>query len=213
MKNQREEYSLVILAGGRSSRMGEDKAELMLGGKTFLTQLIDKGAHLGFDEIIISGRKTGDISIDIENQSRQKIYGVTDIYKDRGPLGGMHSALRAAKNKYCFVITVDVPQIHEKTISAILNAHEAAVLEDPQCKAVFLEHQGRREYLIGVYASSLCTEIEPLIIGEGASVRRLLNKITWKTCSLELEETEVQNINTPDVYHEVELWYHKAIEW
>lgn len=211
MKNQRKEYSLVILAGGRSSRMGEDKAELMLGGKTFLAQLIDKGAQLGFDEIIISGRKTGDISIDRNKQSEQKIYGVTDIYKDRGPLGGMHSALQAAKNQYCFVITVDVPQIREKTISAILDAHERAVAENPLCRAVFLEHQGRSEYLIGVYASSLCEEIEPLIKDEGASVRRLLNKITWKTCSLDVEETEVQNINTPDVYHEIELWYHKSI--
>lgn len=191
--------------------MGKDKANLLLGDRTFLANLIEKGAHLGFDEIIISGRKAGDIS-NIEEQSLNNLQCVCDIYKERGPLGGMHSALLAARNKYCFVITVDVPQISESTIETIISFHKKAIAEDPRCKAVILEHEGRREYLIGVYESSLGLEIEPLILEKGVSIRRLLDKITWQVCPLTVDETEVQNINTPEVYHEVELWYHKSIK-
>jgi len=48
-------FSLIILAGGESRRMGSDKAMLMLNGRIFLDTLIDKGKEAGFGEIIISG--------------------------------------------------------------------------------------------------------------------------------------------------------------
>ena len=50
-----EEMSAVILAGGRSSRMGTDKARLRLGEKTLLELMVEKVRRLGITEIVVSG--------------------------------------------------------------------------------------------------------------------------------------------------------------
>ena len=48
-------YSLLVLAGGKSSRMGRDKAKLLLGEKSFLECILDKAEMLGIGETYLSG--------------------------------------------------------------------------------------------------------------------------------------------------------------
>ena len=53
--NRAERYSLLLLAGGKSSRMGEDKAELLMDGESFLSCQIKKADRLGIREVYVSG--------------------------------------------------------------------------------------------------------------------------------------------------------------
>ena len=54
--NERERnYSLLLLAGGRNSRMGFHKAKLSYGGRTFAQLMIDKARALGISQIYVSG--------------------------------------------------------------------------------------------------------------------------------------------------------------
>lgn len=46
---------MVVLAGGASSRMGRDKSDLTIEGKTFLEMQIEKGRKLGINDILLSG--------------------------------------------------------------------------------------------------------------------------------------------------------------
>ena len=76
--------------------MGSDKAGLRLGGRTFL-ELI-KGELSDFDELLISvAEGEGDAGT------------VSDIYKKCGPMGGIYSALRAAKSDALLVVPCDLP--------------------------------------------------------------------------------------------------------
>ena len=50
-----DNYSLLLLAGGKSSRMGTNKAELLYEGKSFLENIIEKAKCLGLKELYISG--------------------------------------------------------------------------------------------------------------------------------------------------------------
>ena len=50
-----QEFAMIILAGGASSRMGREKSDLTLNGKTFLEIQIEKGKQLGAKEILVSG--------------------------------------------------------------------------------------------------------------------------------------------------------------
>ena len=49
-----EQYSLLLLAGGKSARMGTSKAELMFEGKTFLQHMLDKAHAVGIENCYIS---------------------------------------------------------------------------------------------------------------------------------------------------------------
>ena len=51
---RKKEISMIILAGGASSRMGRDKSDLTIDGKTFLEMQIEKGEKLGISDILLS---------------------------------------------------------------------------------------------------------------------------------------------------------------
>lgn len=94
----------IILAGGKSSRMGFDKQFLKVDKRRLMYSII-KRLEDEFDEIIIVTNKP-EHYIGLS----QKI--VTDILKDKGPLGGIHAGLKAASSKYSFVIACDMPNIN-----------------------------------------------------------------------------------------------------
>lgn len=94
----------IILAGGKSSRMGFDKQFLTINKKRVMENIIHK-LRDEFDEIIIVTNKPLEYS--------GLNYKVTcDILKDMGPLGGIHAGLSIAKSKYSMVIACDMPNIN-----------------------------------------------------------------------------------------------------
>lgn len=102
----------VILAGGKSTRMQKDKALLELNGKPFI-RLISETLSEIFSEIIIvsnSGNKYGFLNLPVTE----------DIYKNCGPLGGIHSGLTYTKNDI-FVVACDLPLIDKELINSILH--------------------------------------------------------------------------------------------
>lgn len=94
----------IILAGGKSSRMGFDKQFLKVDKRRLMYSIISR-LEDEFDEIIIVTNKP-EHYIGLS----QKITG--DILKDKGPLGGMHAGLKLASSKYSFVIACDMPNIN-----------------------------------------------------------------------------------------------------
>src|SRR5471032_605600 len=97
-------FSTVILAGGRSSRVGRDKAWLEVGGQTLLAQQIGLVRETGAVEIFISGRTGADYSA----------FGcrvLQDKFPDAGPLAGIERALATAKSPLLLVLAVDLPQM------------------------------------------------------------------------------------------------------
>jgi molybdopterin-guanine dinucleotide biosynthesis protein A len=105
-------FSAVILAGGRSSRMGRDKAFLELDGRTLLRRQIETVQAAGAAEIFISGRADADYSA----------FGlrvVHDEFADAGPLGGIHAALLAASRQLLLVLAVDLPAMNAEFLNRL----------------------------------------------------------------------------------------------
>jgi molybdopterin-guanine dinucleotide biosynthesis protein A len=99
----------IILAGGKNTRMGANKAFLEIDG----IRLIDKTINIYrgiFSEIIIV---TNDPLSYIEFTDTAI---VTDIYKDKGPLGGIYTGLFYSKNHYAFVSACDMPSLNKDFI-------------------------------------------------------------------------------------------------
>lgn len=92
--------SVGILAGGKSSRMGQDKVLLKLKQKSFLDILINEFSD--FDELIIS--------LDYLNRYKElSCKKVEDSIKDIGPIEGIRQILKESKNKYNFICAADMP--------------------------------------------------------------------------------------------------------
>lgn len=95
--------SAVIIAGGKSSRMGFDKQKLSIKRNRLINQII-KTLNSKFDEIIVV-TNTPTFYTDLPCVT------IKDIIPDMGPLSGIHAGLKYASSKYVYVIACDMPVI------------------------------------------------------------------------------------------------------
>jgi len=108
-------FSAVILAGGKSSRMGQDKAFLEMGGRKLLDRQLDTLVAAGAEEIFISGRAGVDYSA----------FGcrvLNDQIPDAGPLAGIHAALSVSRQPLLLVLAVDLPEMNAMFLRRLLMA-------------------------------------------------------------------------------------------
>jgi molybdopterin-guanine dinucleotide biosynthesis protein A len=98
-------FSAVILAGGKSTRMGRDKAMLEVGGRPLLARQIELARDTGAREVLVSGR-TG------MNYDAFGCRVLHDHHPDAGPLAGIEAALAAAADPLLLVLAVDMPQMN-----------------------------------------------------------------------------------------------------
>jgi molybdopterin-guanine dinucleotide biosynthesis protein A len=96
--------SAVILAGGKSSRMGRDKAWVELNGKSLLALAVEKVRRLGVREIFISGRG----GVDYAALGCPVLH---DTEPDLGPLGGIDRGLCECRSPLLLVLAVDLPLV------------------------------------------------------------------------------------------------------
>ncbi len=118
----------VILAGGRSTRMGVDKCTLLFQGKPLIYWpyiLLDGMV----DEIIISVAKGKDTE-PLLRFLGDDVQFVEDEKPDMGPLSGIYSSFKKAKGEFVGVIPCDSPLVHEdlfKNLFEVAEGHDAAV--------------------------------------------------------------------------------------
>ena len=183
---RRDQYSLLLLAGGKSARMGTSKAELVYEEKTFLDHMLDKARALGLEQFYISGYLP----------SREDVTTVWDHYVGRGPLGGLHACMKTIDTPYCLVLPVDAPKLPAEILEALLRRHEARHSE----KVLIWEHGVRQEPLIAVYPTAMADAIEAMIRDHAAPVFRAIDSWGFDSFRMEMAEEQIININTPELY-------------
>jgi molybdenum cofactor guanylyltransferase len=107
-------FSAVILAGGKSKRMGRDKAWLEACGKSLIERQIEIVRELGAKEIFISGRAETDYTA-------LNCPVLTDHFEDAGPLAGIERALGAMSTPLLLVVAVDMPGITPALLQSLLD--------------------------------------------------------------------------------------------
>lgn len=120
----RETLSGVVLAGGRSRRMGRDKAFLMIDGTTLVRRQAALLASVGCGEILISGRPDVDYGV-----PEARI--VFDPVEDGGPLAGLVAALTAMKHARLLALAVDLPGMTPEFLHRLLAEGNAGVSTVP----------------------------------------------------------------------------------
>lgn len=110
-------FAAAILTGGRSSRMGQDKATLLWNGEALWRhqkQVLEKA---GFTDLWLSCRK------EQEALFRGEIAMVYDSEQQTGPLSGIGNVLRASA-KHTFILGIDMPFVNTELIEPLLEASE-----------------------------------------------------------------------------------------
>jgi ABC-type transporter Mla maintaining outer membrane lipid asymmetry ATPase subunit MlaF/molybdopterin-guanine dinucleotide biosynthesis protein A len=105
-----------ILAGGKSTRMGTDKAFVTLNGRSLLDRMLDVGQSVTPDVRII-----GDAQ-----KFSQFAPTVEDIFRDCGPLGGIHAALRASPSELNLILAVDLPLVSTALLQYLITRAQSA---------------------------------------------------------------------------------------
>ena len=109
MLNMKKDVTGIILAGGKNSRMGVNKAFLEIDGIRLIEKTLNIYRQI-FTEVIIV---TNDPLAYIEFADTAI---VTDIYKGKGPLGGIYTGLFYSKNSHAFVSACDMPFLNKDFI-------------------------------------------------------------------------------------------------
>lgn len=108
-------WQALILAGGRSTRMGADKATLAWRGRPLLDHLVGVLTRAGAGAVHIAGRQPDG-------------RGIADRWPDLGPLGGLASALPAITDGMLLVLPVDLPLLDARALGPLLANPDAEAL-------------------------------------------------------------------------------------
>ncbi|MBI2419038.1 MAG: molybdenum cofactor guanylyltransferase [Ignavibacteriales bacterium] len=158
----------IILAGGKSSRMGTSKSLLNLGDKTLIETTAGLLQSL-FSKIYIITNSPSEYSF-------LHLPAFEDVYKEKGPLAGIHSGLLHSGTETNFIISCDMPLMTKEMIAYIVDNSLGNT-------ATYCHAAGYHQPLAGVYLKSLIAEIEPVICSNEASDKsfhRFLHTINAK---------------------------------
>lgn len=138
-----ENLSVIILAGGESRRMGEDKKFVHLKGKYFLEIALEKACKIGSEIIISVGKGEKEKVGKYAGKYGAKV--VEDRESFRGPLLGVINAIVYAKNRYIALLPVDAPLASEEFYEKIAEEIKSGALDGVALKLEKIEP------LFGVY--------------------------------------------------------------
>lgn len=172
----------IVLAGGRSSRMGRDKAMLAWHGRTLLEHAIDLLVRAGCDRVLASGQRPG-------------FPHVTDLVPGYGPLGGLHSVLskRADLAGSCLVVVpLDMPLLRPAFLRAMWSTTLTFELAGLACDGHALPMTVQNDPELRRAVS------KRLERGRGASLRGLQKDLALPRFPLPADAaTMLSNMNTP----------------
>jgi len=151
----------IILAGGDSRRMGQDKANLLLGGRTLL-QSVAATLQPMFAEVIISVRQLRP-EIDLPQVCDDPAYS--------GPLAGLAAGLECVTTPWVFAVACDMPFITPAVIELMAQCRN-------EFQAVVPLVHGYPQPLAAFYATGCLHEVRQLLRGSGKhSLRALLDRL------------------------------------
>lgn len=153
----------VILAGGKSSRMGFDKRLITIENKLLIEILVDSLKDIFSNIIIVSNDKTIEFA--------PEIMIVEDTYKNIGPLGGIHAGLLHSSSDYSYFIACDMPYINKEYIN-----YMKGKLHITSTDGLITRYKEHLEPFNSFYAKSFINKIEKHITNGEKSIYSLINK-------------------------------------
>lgn len=178
-----------VLAGGKSSRMGSDKAFLSFGGETLLQRALN-----------VAGKVAGEVRI-VGDAGKFASFGpvVEDVFPQRGPLGGIHAALASSTTDLNLALAVDLPFVTQGLLQyLVVQAQESGAM------VTVAQVGGGWQPLCAVYRSEFAVLAEAALREGKNKIDALFGKVATRV----IDEDELvkagfssdlfRNVNTPE---------------
>ena len=183
----------IILAGGKSSRFGEDKSIAKLGNKTLLDHTLSKIENKFNEILVISNNKK-------YNFINKKIHVTEDFIKGQlGPLVGILTAMKWIKKnkknyKWIASFPCDTPFFNAK----LVNDLKTKTIKTSK-KLIFLNSDNKRHNIFGLWSIDLIETLEEDLKNGVRKVEKWADKIGYESMNISSEEFDMfLNINTKD---------------
>ena len=184
----------IILAGGKSSRMGTDKGFLMFDDKPFIQHSIDALKPLVSEIIIVSDND----DYDVFGHNR-----VEDLIKNSGPVAGIYSGLEASKTVYNLILSCDIPLINSEILKTILKEI------DEKSEIIQVENNNKTMPLIALYKTSCKNKFYKLLQQGEKRLQFAVNQCEVKTITLNKHyEISTSNVNSKEEFKRLKNEYH-----
>ncbi len=175
---EKGKLSGVILAGGKSQRMGRDKSHLILSGETLVARAVRTLETLSDDVIVVTNAP--------ESFSGLAARLVGDVIVGGGALSGVHAGLAAARHEFAMVVGCDMPFLN-------LALLQYMVALAPGHQAVVPHWQGEFEPLHAIYSRQCVAIIEAILRRGGRRIVELYTSIRVRY----LEPEEISRFDPP----------------
>ncbi len=194
-----------IQAGGRSSRMGRDKAWLPLEGRPLIERVMAAAQPVVNNlNLVINAANQRSAGY----QQLAEAHGARllfDRHEHRGPLGGIHTALAQCQpGESALILACDLPFITTDFLALLGAIHQST--DPPSSVTVPLDQANRPQPLAAIYAHSCLTAIEQMLAADELKVDRLYALVPVRRVGFEefahLPKAErfFTNLNTPEEY-------------
>ncbi len=165
----------IVLAGGKSRRLGRDKALEKLDGKTIIERVIERLSPLGTEIIVVTAEEDQDFLPDLE------VKRVFDVYPGKGALVGIYSGLKAASTFYSLVVACDMPFLNTALLRYLTELSSGF-------DAIVPKLEGKLQPVHAVYSKDCLGPIEAMLVEDRLKVTDLPR--TVRARYVEAEEVE-----------------------
>ena len=169
----------IILAGGKSSRLGRSKALQVIEGKSLIQWVVDHLAILSTEIIIATAHGEA-----IPCSSAARIKTVADIYPGKGPLVGIYSGLIASSSSRAIVVGCDTPFLSVSLLEYMTRICSIFDVVVPRIR-------NKLEPLCAVYSKICLVPIQELLEQDELRIRKLFSMVKVKY----VEEDEINSFD------------------
>lgn len=181
----------IILAGGKSRRLGKNKALETIGDISLIERTIERLKQLTGQILVVTSQEQPDLPAAVKAEI------LVDIYPEKGPLGGLYTGLLASQSPYSLVVACDMPFLNQALLSYMM-----------QCSAnfeiVLPRLEGNVEPLHAIYSKDCLAHIECLLKLDMLSILHLFKQTKVRYIEadeinrFDPEHLSFFNVNTAD---------------
>ncbi len=203
-----------IQAGGRSSRMGTDKAWLEISGRPMIEHVLAAAQPVAASLSIVINQTNPNADHYRELAAKWNARLLFDLHDHKGPLGGIHTALKACEeNEAGLILACDLPFITTEFLLRLCEIHQAGTQHSALSAQHFItvptDQDDRLQPLAAIYHRACLPAIEEMLAADRLKVDRLFEEVSTQlinlgeTVSSPIKKNLFSNLNSPEDYQSI----------